>query len=160
MTALDTAPPRRRDGRWGDGRRRGRWGLLASLALNVFLVAVIVAHLAAHRGPSHGPGGAGPRIDRMAASLPVADGDRLRAAFAAEAERVDAATAAFRQAQAAVRQALRAEPFDPTVLRAAMAESRAKRLVVEEQLQAVVATAASGMSADGRAKLAEWPRPR
>jgi uncharacterized membrane protein len=155
MTAVDTSPPRRLG--------PGRWGLLLSVALNVFLAAVIVAHLAAHRprGPERGPGGGmGPRIDRMAASLPAPDGEKLRAAFAARAESVRSATSAFRQSQAAVRQALRAEPFEPAALAAAMAESRMKRLALEQELQTVVATAVAEMSAEGRAKLAEWPRPR
>jgi Spy/CpxP family protein refolding chaperone len=151
MTALDTARVR---------FRGGRWGLWASLALNVFLAAIIVAHLVAHRGPGHGAAGFGARIDRMAASLPATDGDRLRAAFTARADRVDEAVKSFRQAMAAVRRALRAEPFDPTAHRYAMAETRAKRAAIEEELQAVVAAAATEMTAEGRARLAEWPRPR
>jgi len=154
MTALDTARVR---------LRGARWGLWASLALNVFLAAIIVAHVAAHRGPSHGPGasaGFGARIDRMAASLPDADGARLRAAFGARSEQVTEAAKSFRQAMAGVRRSLRAEPFDPAALRAAMAESRAKRGAIEEELQAVVAAAAAEMSPEGRTRLAEWPRQR
>ncbi|MBI4182790.1 MAG: periplasmic heavy metal sensor [Proteobacteria bacterium] len=140
-------------------RRVGRFRFPISLAVNVFLVAVIIAYLVTHR-PEGPRWGASPRLDRIASTLPAPDGDKLRSTFAARSGEVGAATAAYRQARIAIRQALRAEPFDQSRLREAMAEARAKRVALETMLQDVVTTAAAEMSGEGRARLADWPRTR
>jgi uncharacterized membrane protein len=52
---------------------------------------------------------------------------------------------------------LRAQPFDAAQLRAAMADGRAARPLYEVTMQEILLAGASGMSPEGRARLAEWP---
>jgi uncharacterized membrane protein len=52
---------------------------------------------------------------------------------------------------------LRAQPFDAAQLRAAMADARAARPLYEVVMQEILVAGASGMSPEGRARLAEWP---
>jgi uncharacterized membrane protein len=136
--------------------RRWRWGLAASIALNLFLVAVIATHLLSHKhfGRRMAPT---MRIDSLAATLPTADGDKLRAALQARSD-IGAALDAFRAAQDKVRGILRTEPFDQAALKQAMAEARARHQVVEAAIHDLIAGVAGQMSAEGRAKIAEWPR--
>jgi len=96
------------------------------------------------------------RIERLADSLPHADADKLRAEFRSRQSNIEAAVASYRQAQRAVREALRAEPFDPAALRAAMAEARSARSRLDEALQDVIATAGAMMTPEGRRSLADW----
>jgi uncharacterized membrane protein len=138
----------------------GRWSrriLLVSLALNLFFVGAWAAlawrHYAADR---HGPWSPATRIERLAAALPRNDADKLRAEFHAHQGNIEAATAAYRQAQRRTREALRAEPFNPEALRAAMAEARTARGKLDEALQGVIATAGATMTPEGRRSLADW----
>ena len=137
---------------------RWRWGLGASVAVNIFLIALIVSHLVGHR---HGDKRwvSGMRIDTLASTLPTADGDKLRAALQAHG---DIATAVddLHAAQDKVRGLLRTEPFDPAALRQAMSEVQARHQLVEGKIHDLIVGVAGQMSAEGRAKLAEWPRRR
>ena len=137
---------------------RWRWALGASIALNVFLVALIVTHLVGHR---HGEKHPRPtmRIDSLAATLPPADGDKLRAALQARKD-IAAAIDDFHAAQDKVRAVLRAQPFDEAALRQAMAEAQARHRTVETAIHDLIAGVAGQMSQEGRAKLAEWPPKR
>lgn len=145
----------------GPSRPLRRFALTISIGVNVFLAAVILTHLWFHRAsmPAHSAD-VRPRMERMAASLPAGDGDTLRAVFAGRSDAVTAETTAYHQAQEAIRAALRAEPFDPAALQAAMAAARDRRRALEIELQGVIADTAAKISMAGRAKLAEWPRPR
>lgn len=142
--------------------RSSRWLLLVSLALNLFFVGVAGALIARNYAstpvlipvPNHSVAS---RIDRLAATLPPADGEKLRAEFRARAQTVESARDAYRRTQDAARAVLRAEPFDVAALRAAMVQTRAARQVLDEALQGVVAAAAEQMSPAGRARLADWP---
>jgi hypothetical protein len=96
-------------------------------------------------------------MERLAATLPAADADILRAEYRAKATNVDGARQTYRGAQDEVRRILRVEPFQADAMRAAMSEQRAARQVFDHVLQDVVASAAVRMSAAGRTKLAEWP---
>ena len=137
--------------------RPWRWGLGASIALNLFLVALVAGHLLGH--PRGGRRMAPVmRIDSLAATLPAPDGDKLRAALQARSGDISAAVDRFRAAQDKVRAVLRSEPFDPAALKQAMAESQDRHLAMEAAIQDLIAGAAGEMSAAGRAKLAEWPR--
>jgi uncharacterized membrane protein len=142
--------------------RASRWLLLGSLAVNLFFVGVGGALIV--RGYMGAPAATAPfdrsaaaRIERLAVTLPPADGEELRAEFRAQAAVVEPARDAFRQAQDAARAVLRTEPFEPAALRAAMARARGARQTLDEALQEVIAKAASRMSAEGRKKLADWP---
>ena len=143
--------------------RASRWLLLASLALNVFLVGAAGALVARHYWTA-GAGAPPPldrsvaaRIERIAATLPAADADLLRTDYRANAGKVDASRDAYRQAQDDVRATLRAEPFQDDAMRAAMVKTRAARQAFDQQLQDAIASAAARMSPAGRNKLADWP---
>lgn len=140
------------------GGRMSRRILLVSLALNLFFVGAWAALAWRHHfGPHHGGGGTpAARIERLAAALPAADAEKLRGEMRARAGKLDAATGAFRRAQMHVREALRAEPFNPDALRSAMADARAARLTVDEAIQDVIAAASAQMAPEGRRKLADW----
>ena len=135
---------------------RWRWGLGASIALNLFLVALIATDLLSHR---HGGRRMAPtmRIDSLAATLPTPDGDKLRAALQARND-IGVALDEFRAAQDKVRNILRTEPFDQAALKQAMTEVQARHQVVEAAIHDLIAGVAGQMSAEGRAKLADWPR--
>ena len=142
--------------------RNTRLLLLVSLALNLFFIAATGTLLARHYLAP--PAAVAPidrsvagRIERLAATLPSADADILRAEFRADTARVETAQAAYRQAQDRVREALRAEPFDAPRLRAAMTETRNARPAFDQALQELIASAAAKMSKAGREKIADWP---
>jgi uncharacterized membrane protein len=145
--------------------RAMRWLTLASLALNLFLIgaagALAVRHYVAPAATSAPVDrSVAGRIGRIAATLPTADADILRTAFAADGGPVTAAQAALRKSQEDVRQALRAEPLDLNALRGAMAETRDARQNFDRLLYDLVATAAAKMTVAGRNKLADWPGTR
>jgi uncharacterized membrane protein len=143
--------------------RSSRWLLIGSLALNLFFVGTVGAlalrHIMAppHQAETERPRTAAARLERLAAPLPAADGETLRAAFRARAGEAESARDALNRAYERVQAALRAQPFDPAQLRAAMAEARAARPLYEMVMQDVLMAGAAGMSAEGRARLAEWP---
>jgi uncharacterized membrane protein len=142
--------------------RNARVLLLASLALNLFFVGAAGTLLTRHYLSP--PAASVPidrsvagRIDRLAATLPASDADILRAEVRADSARVEAAQSNYRQAQERVREALRAEPFDPARLSAAMAETRNARPAFDQALQELIASAAAKISKAGREKIADWP---
>ena len=143
--------------------RSSRWLLIGSLALNLFFVGTVGAlalrHMMAPSQPAETerPRTAAARLERLAAPLPAADGETLRAAFRTRAAEAESARDALNRAYERVQAALRAQPFDAAQLRAAMADARAARPLYEVVMQDILAAGASGMSPEGRARLAEWP---
>jgi uncharacterized membrane protein len=142
--------------------RTSRWLLLGSLALNLFLVSAAGALAARHYFAPPAPPptidrSIGARMERLAATLPPADADVLRATYRADVATVEASRDAYRKAQDDVRQTLREEPFRPDAMRAATVKTRAARQGFDEAVQDVIATAAGKMSPAGRNKLADWP---
>jgi uncharacterized membrane protein len=138
-----------------------RWLLLASLALNLFFIgiggALLLQYYNADTMPprtAYDRSVAG-RIERIAASLPAEDADRLRKAYQAQRSEIDGARAAYRDKQEAVRTALRAEPFSPDSLKAAMAEMRTSRQAFDRSIHGLFAQQASEMSQAGRQALAD-----
>jgi uncharacterized membrane protein len=131
-----------------------RWLLLGSLAVNLFLIGLIVA-LVTREPPVTDRSPAG-RIDGLASTLPAADGAKLRASFADNRASVEGARKKYEDRREGIRAVLRREPFDNAALRAAMSESRTARQEFDTALQAVMAQAAGDMSPAGRAALADW----
>jgi uncharacterized membrane protein len=146
--------------------RPTRWLLIASLALNLFVIGTAGALLTRHYVSAPAPAAtdrprtAAARIDRLAAGLPAADAGKLRAAFRAREAAVEATRDALNRAYDQIRTILRSEAFDDATLRAAMAQSREARVRYEQALQDVIATGAAEMSRQGRDRLADWGRPR
>jgi uncharacterized membrane protein len=143
--------------------RASRWILLVSLGLNLFLVGAGGAWAARHYFAP--PAQTTPwfdrsvaaRIERLAATLPPADGDILRASYRANATAVAGARDLYRRAQDETRGILRSEPFDAEAMRAAMGRTRVARQGFDQLLQDVIAAAAARMTPAGRNKLADWP---
>ena len=110
-----------------EGGAHVRWLLLGSLALNLFFVGAAGAVAFRYSSPvplrtvAHIDHNLATRFDRIAASLPPADGDIMRAQLHSDAEKVAAAQADLRLSQDDVRKSLRAQPFDADAMRAAMA---------------------------------------
>ena len=124
--------------------------LIGSLALNLFFIGTIGAlaarhYLAAAAGRGRASTHAARQDERLAAPLPAADAEKLRAAFRAR-ESAEGARDALNRAFDRIQTALRAEPFDPAQLRAAFGEARAARPVYEQSMQEIVALAAADMS--------------
>jgi len=141
--------------------RSSRWLLFVSLALNLFFIGAGGALLM--RGAEFGGAAettidrsvAG-RIDRIAATLPREDGEKLRATYRANRVELDASNATYRRLQDLVRAALRAQPFDVDALRTAMANMQQARQAYDRRLQDFFARFAAEISPAGRQKLADW----
>ena len=146
--------------------RSSRWLLVGSLALNLFFVGTIgalaVRHyvLPAPQATTERPRTAAARIERLAAPLPAADAEKLRAAFRAREAAAEGARDTLNRAFERMQAALRSQPFDPAQLRAALADVRTARPVYEQVMQEIDLTTATAMSVEGRARLADWPPPR
>lgn len=139
------------------GDRSARGLLFASLAVNLFLLGVVTAVYLnpVLNDPAKVDRSAAGRIERIAVTLAPADAEVLRTEFRSQAAAIEAARDKVDAAQETVRDALGAEPFDGAALRAAMALSREARRTFFTGLNDVVASAAAGMSPDGRARLAD-----
>jgi len=139
--------------------------LLVSLSLNLFFLGVFAAYGVRHyfsapSAPNVIDRSPAARIERLAATLPSADADKLRSEFRNRQAAVEVARENYRGAQDVVRRILRAEPFDPTAMRAAMTDTRAARQALDQSLQGVIVAASEQMSVAGRNKLADWPSSR
>jgi uncharacterized membrane protein len=145
---------------------RMRWLLLGSLTLNLIFAGAAGASYIRHTGTvslepvTHMSQGAEHRLDRIATTLPEPDAKIMRSFIRAQAAKVVAAQTSLRLSQEDLRTSLRAEPFNPAAVRAAMAETSAARDNFDQILQEVIASAAAKMSPVGRSKLADWPPPR
>lgn len=142
-------------------RRSTRWLLLGSLALNLFFVGVAIAMLI--RGPEPPPTwdrNVFVRVDRIAATLPPADGNILRGSINNIQPTLEAAQTEFRASQDSIRDAVRQEPFSVEAMRAAMTRTRAARQNFDQIVQGAFADAAAKMSPSGRQALAAWPPGR
>jgi uncharacterized membrane protein len=148
------------------GTGRTRWLLLGSLTLNLIFAGAAAVSLTRHSSAvplepvTHMSRGAEHRLDRIATTLPEPDAQIMRSFIRAQAAKVVAAQADLRVSQDDLRTSLRAQPFNPAAVRAAMAETSAARDNYDQVLQDVIASAAAKMSPEGRSKLADWPPPR
>ena len=146
--------------------RSSRWLLVGSLALNLFFVGTIgalaVRHyvMPAQQATTERPRTAAARIERLAAPLPATDAEKLRTAFRAREAAAEGARDTLNRAFERMQAALRAQPFDTALLRGALADVRAARPAYEQVMQEIYLAAATAMSPEGRARLADWPAPR
>lgn len=141
-------------------RGSSRWLLLGSLALNLFFVGVAVAMAIRAPAPPSWDRNVFVRVDRLAATLPPADGDLLRNQIKANQVQIEDTQTKYRAAQDTIRATLRQEPFDAATLQAAMAKTRAARQNFDQTIQGVFAGTAAQMSPAGRRALADWPPGR
>ncbi len=133
---------------------------LASLALNLFLAAMLVAtfrHPApSSRQPAHQPM-PDRFVERMAPDLSDADARRLRAAFEPLRPRYDALTREYHEAGQQVRALLQADPVDYDSLRVATEAARAKRRQMGELTEETVLSILPDLSPAGRLRLVGGP---
>jgi hypothetical protein len=146
---------------------RARYLLLGSLTLNLVFAgaagAVALQH--ATKLPPLQPivgmnRGVEQRFDHIAASLPANDANILLAEFHAQAIKLATAETQVRLTEQAVRDSLRAQPFDPAAVRAAMAQTTLAKDRFYELVHETVAGATAKMSLAGRQALADWRRRR
>ena len=136
-----------------------RWLLPASFALNVFLGAALLVHaLRPDFGPPPPPPPPGKLVEKIAATLPPADAEILRQAFATLPER-EGRPRGPEEFHRRLREALLAPNFDAEALRHSLAEGRAERDRFDLALEHALITAATAMSVEGRRKLADWRPP-
>jgi uncharacterized membrane protein len=141
-------------------RPSSRWLLLGSLALNLFFVGIAIAMLVRSPAPSYWDRNVFVRVERLAATLPPADADILRAEIQANRAAIESTQSAYHSAQDSIHDVLRQDPFDADALRAAMAKTRAARLTSDQTIQGIFATIAAKISPAGRQALANWPPGR
>jgi uncharacterized membrane protein len=141
-------------------RPSSRWLLLGSLALNLFFVGIAIAMLVRSPAPSYWDRNVFVRVERLAATLPPADADILRAEIQANRAAIESTQSAYHSAQDSIHEVLRQDPFDADALRAAMAKTRAARLTSDQTIQGIFATIAAKISPAGRQALANWPPGR
>jgi uncharacterized membrane protein len=142
-------------------RGNSRWLLLGSLALNLFFIGVAVAM--AIRAPAPPPRwdpNVFVRIERLSATLPLADADILRGAIQAHHDAIEAAQTTYHAARDGIRETLRQNPFKVGDMRAAMAKTRAARQNYDQVIQDVFADVAAKMSSAGRHAVADWRSPK
>ncbi|HLN24258.1 MAG TPA: periplasmic heavy metal sensor [Patescibacteria group bacterium] len=128
-----------------------RWLLPISLALNAFLVGVVIGRF------DHRPFGPPPpkeMAERMADGLPAADAALLRQAFAAHSGQFDLADQAMHGFPERIRQVLDAADYDPKALQEVLMEGHAAHDARDEAMSLALLDAAAKMSAEGRRKLA------
>jgi len=146
---------------------RARDLLLGSLMLNLLFVGAAGAMALEHSntpaplqrvvGIKHG---IEHHYDRIVATLPPDDAKIMRSEFRGEAVKLAAAEAQIRLSEEAVRDSLRAQPFDPAAVRIAMAETGQARDRLFQLVHDALATATAKMSPAGRQTLADWPQRR
>jgi uncharacterized membrane protein len=141
-------------------RGSSRWLLLGSLALNLFFIGIAIAMAIRAPAPPSWDRNVFVRVERLAASLPAADGNLLRDQIKANHASIEDTQNKYRAAQDAIRTTLRQEPFDAATLQAAMANTRAARQNFDQAIQGVFAASAAQMSPAGRHALADWPPGR
>jgi uncharacterized membrane protein len=139
-----------------------RWLLLTSLVVNVVFMGAAGAVALRYTGTvpltnvMRARHNMIARLNEIAATLPSADADLLRAEIGIDERQVATAQADLRLSHEAVRNTLRAEPFDPGAMRAAMAADRQAHENFEFVLHDVIAAAVAKMSVGGRNKLADF----
>jgi len=140
--------------------RTSRRIVLWSLGLNLFFIGLVAALLVrlyiAPPAPAPIDRSANGRIERIAAVLPAADAEVIRAEYRVKVAPVDTAREEFERSVDAIRETFRAAPYDIEATRAAMTEARARRQKFDLLLHDIIASAASEMSPAGRQKLADW----
>lgn len=133
-----------------------RLALIASLAVNVFLIA---AFAAPHLMPDRPRERSESRIaERIAGRLPEADRPIFRETHARHQAELARSFETMREARRQVRATLEAEPFDRAAFDRAAEASQQASEAAQGAIHAMIAEAAPRMSAKGRRFLAPGPR--
>ncbi|MBP2309966.1 periplasmic heavy metal sensor [Azospirillum melinis] len=125
---------------------------LLSLALNLFLAAMLVGTTGKPAPPPYRPM-PDRFVEHVAAGMSDADAARLRAIFEPLRPRYDALTEDYREEGQRVRSLLQAEPVDFESLNAAIAAARAKRRLIGELTEQTVLLVLPDLSPAGRLRM-------
>ena len=142
--------------------RKLRYGLMASLALNVLIIGAVAGAFCFSRS-GHGHGGPGPKgsgLFGFAHTLPRERSDMIRQKLADSKPNMETLRQGIRDARAGVRAAVIAEPFDQAKLNAALdgiaqAEANEKRAKV-----AVFGDTVGQLTPEERRQLHDWLEKR
>jgi uncharacterized membrane protein len=127
--------------------------LLASLCLNVLLVAYIGTRWVERwRAPAIAAGPAR-LMEKIAHRLPAADSDVLWRVYRSQQEELTTAQKEFRDALGAAAQLLSAPKLDMDAVRTAIGKARNERIEVGDLTIGVILEALPQMSAEGRQRL-------
>jgi uncharacterized membrane protein len=142
--------------------RKLRYGLMASLALNVLIIGAVAGTFCFSRpGPRHGgPGPKGSGLFEFAHTLPRERSDLIRQKLADSKPNMETLRKGIRDARSGVRAAVIAEPFDQAKLNAALdgivqAEANEKRAKV-----AVFGETVGQLTPEERRQLHDWLEKR
>jgi Spy/CpxP family protein refolding chaperone len=147
--------------------RRLRILLVASLAVNLFFIAVVAVwavagpgYLRGAMGFSHGPRMMGMPFPRQIRGVLNEPGQQiLDSMLDARRDAFHANLDAMFDARAALAAAVAAEPFDRAKVEAAMATLRDREAVLHSGAQNLITELASQLDAEQRGKLAELLKP-
>jgi len=129
-----------------------------SVALNVFLVALIAAHLLRPSlAPAAAPRGGGP-LGRLIAQLPPDEADKVRAVLDRERPSYQAARDKVSAAHREVGAAIGRTPYDEAAVRSALADWQASWHEFSTRFNIVFLDAVRTLSDQGRARLADAAR--
>lgn len=134
--------------------------LWLSLALNLFLVALIGAHLlgaADHRTP---PRTLDDAIERIASALPASDARQFRTVMLDDKSHYQPAHDRMEQARGAFTQAISRTPYDDQAAQSAMKTWQTDWNDFMQKFGDSFLRATGTLSPDGRAKLAEFANRR
>lgn len=140
----------------------GRWLwllLAASLAVNLVVAGAVLGTWVGHRHDHHHRhGGRGPlgAVERFTETLPAERAEVISAKLRETRETLPGSRKIVREARQRAREALRAEPFDAGVFRAAMNELADLRSAARKTVSDAFIDAVTAMTADERKAFGQW----
>lgn len=143
------------------GRRRLKYALIASLALNLLVIGAVAGTMYSFRKHHpRPPGGEDFGMMGLTRVLPEERRKEVRKALRADRERLRPLMEEVRVARRAAADKLALEPFDRAGLEAAIAAVGEKERAVRDAAVATFLGHAEKLTGEERAKLAEWWRKK
>jgi uncharacterized membrane protein len=124
--------------------------LIASLSINIFMIAFLATQFLGGRGPMLATAAPPALIAHVAQRLPAADAEALWQAYRAREPEVAAAQTEYRKALLAAAALLQVQRIDEPRFRQAVMEARDKRVTVGDRVIDVFLDALPRMSPEGR----------
>ena len=147
------------------GPRARPFALIASIALNAFLVALVLAHVLAPRLAAGGPAPRGGMVGRIIAVLPPEDAIRFQARLDEGRPRYQPARDRIDAARHVLVETMAAEPYNPAAVRAALTDYQESWRAFSRQFDDVFLAALAALPPEARAHVAraadqDPPAPR